>query len=108
MQLLLLKVLMITIQKISEERTMDILGIETIYEKFDFIPFHILNVGEGMLPNIVHIENSLAENLYFQDEDLPNSQTEVLIPEQQLYVIGDLADDKKGSMYNKYQKRKNY
>lgn len=92
--------------KISEERTMDILGIETIYEKFDFIPFHILNVGEGMLPNIVHIENSLAENLYFQDEDLPNSQTEVLIPEQQLYVIGDLADDKKGSMYNKYQKRK--
>ena len=39
-----------------------------------------------MLPNIIFIEDSLAENIYFQNADLSNSQTHTYIPEQFLYT----------------------
>ena len=81
--------------RLPDEKVMIILDIETIYENFDFVPYDILDLNEGMLPNILWIENSLAENLYFQDEDLPNSQTKIYLPEDQLF------EDVGGNKYNK-------
>ena len=75
--------------KISGEQTERILNINITRERFNFIPYDILDLNEGMLPNILWIENSLAENLYFQDEDLPNSQTKVYIPQDQLFEYSD-------------------
>ena len=81
--------------RLPDEKVMIILDIETIYENFDFVPYDILDLNEGMLPNILWIENSLAENLYFQDEDLPNSQTKIYLPEDQLF------EDVGGNKHNK-------
>ena len=78
------------------------LGIDTLEEYFDFIPFIEYYFGEGMLPNILWVENSLAENLYFQDEDLANSQTRSYMPENSMYET-EIDAGSVGAYHNKYK-----
>lgn len=91
-------------ERLLDERAVrEILGIEFTYVKFDFIPFGVLDIGEGMLPNIIYIESALAENLFFQSEDLDASQTQTYIPEHQVYEInvGGPSID----VYDKYTRK---
>lgn len=91
-------------KEISAEETMDYLGIDITYVEYDFIPFGVLNVGEGMLPNIIHIEESLAKTLYYQDEDLSNSQTGEYIPED---MISEVHIGKESyNVFDKYETRR--
>lgn len=62
---------------IDKETTMLILGIEDTIFQYDYVPYIELNVEQGMLPNIIFVEDSLAENLFFQKSDLSNSQTHI-------------------------------
>lgn len=71
-------------ERIPFSQTQEILEIDNEFEHFNFIPYERLDLGSGMLPNILWIENSLTENLYFQDEDLVNSQTRIYLPDDQL------------------------
>ena len=70
---------------IDKETTMLILGIEDTIFQYDYVPYIELNVEQGMLPNIIFVEDSLAENLFFQKSDLSNSQTHTYIPEAFLF-----------------------
>lgn len=72
--------------EISQELTKTILGIDELVFEYDYVPYLELNIERGMLPNIIFIEDSLAENIYFQNTDLSNSQTHTYIPEQFLYT----------------------
>lgn len=92
-------------RRISDNAVMHILGIDKVVESFDFVPYEELNIGEGMLPNILWIENSLAENLYFQDIDLVNSQTQVFIPETMLFQTTGIDALKNVSIDNRYKTR---
>ena len=74
-------------QKVPDEVVMMLLGIEETYHVYDYVPYLELNVGKGMLPNILFIEDSLAENVYFQDLDLTSAQTHTYIPESQTFEI---------------------
>lgn len=89
---------------IPDEEVMRHLGINITFIEYDFIPFGVLNVGEGMLPNIVYIEDSLAKNLYYQDEDLSNSQTGAYIPEDQIKEV-HIADNHY-NVFDKYETRR--
>lgn len=93
-------------ERISDRETKNILDINSLYDELNFIPFEILDLGEGMLPNIVHIENALSENLYFQSEDLSSSQTTNFVPEELLYEVPAYASDMYNSFYDKYQTTK--
>lgn len=90
--------------KLSDSQVMEDLEIDVVYEYFDFIPFVELKLGQGMLPNILWIESGLAEILYFQDEDLPNSQTTTYVPENQLYEQSLGAH--RNTFYDKYETKK--
>ena len=92
--------------QLSDKDVLDILGIDTTYELYNYRPYDVLNLEEGMLPNILWIENSLAENLYFQDEDLPNSQTTKYIPEHELLEGALSQGDLKSSFNDKYNTTK--
>lgn len=74
-------------QLISDYLTMRILNIDETFYQYDYVPYLELNVREGMLPNIVFIEDSLAENVYFQDIDLSSAQTHTYIPEDFTYEL---------------------
>lgn len=89
---------------LAEIETKQLLGIDITKTEYDFIPFGIVDVGEGMLPNIIFIENSLAENLYFQDEDLANSQTNVYVPSEMVNEV--YMGDAHYNIYDKYNRTK--
>lgn len=78
---------------IDDERTKNYLGLDTLVFVYDFIPVFELNVGRGQLPNGLFIEDSLAKNLYYEDLDLANSQTQKYIPHDLTY-LAPFADDK--------------
>lgn len=91
-------------KEISDEETMYYLGIDITYVEYDFIPFGVLNVGEGMLPNIIYIEESLAKTLYYQDEDLSNSQTGEYIPEDMVSEVH--LGTESYNVFDKYETRR--
>lgn len=70
--------------KLSNGEVKKILDIDIVKETYDYVPYTKIDMGIGMLPNALWIENSLAENLYYQDEDLRNSQTHTYTPESML------------------------
>lgn len=70
---------------ISDSETMELLGIDTVVEAYDFIPYREINMHKGMIPNMLFIEDSLALNLYFQDVDLSSAQTHTYTPDSMLY-----------------------
>lgn len=91
-------------KELTNEEVMNYLGIDITYVEYDFIPFGVINVGEGMLPNIIFIEDSLAKALYYQDEDLSNSQTSDYVPEdmvQEAYV-----GQESFNIFDKYETRR--
>lgn len=88
--------------EISSELVMDILGIQTVEEKFSFKPYQELNLGKGSLPNMLFIEDNLAQALYFQNLDLSSSQTHNYAPEAMLNAVPDGVDIEK-SYYDRYQ-----
>lgn len=69
---------------IQAHEVKDILGIDTVHESYTYVPFLVLDVGEGMIPNALFLEDSLSLNLYYQDIDLSSAQTHVYIPEHML------------------------
>lgn len=83
-----------------------ILGIDVTYKEFTYKPYDVLDIGDGMLPNILFIENSLAENLYFQDEDLVNSQTIKYVPEEQLLDNAMSTGEAQKSFNDRYKTTK--
>src|SRR5690554_8002825 len=83
---------------------MNYLGIDITYVEYDFIPFGVINVGEGMLPNIIFIEDSLAKALYYQDEDLSNSQTSDYVPEDMVQEAH--VGQEKFNIFDKYETRR--
>lgn len=94
-------------ERLSDEQVKEDLKIDNLQEHFDFVPYIKFEFGQGMLPNILWIENSLAENLYFQDEDLSNSQTITYIPESSMYEYEALEyKGERGAYYDKYQTKK--
>lgn len=70
---------------LGEEVIKYILDIDSLYEEYDLITIFKVDVEDGMLPNILNIENSLAEAIYFQGVDLTNSQTHTYTAENALY-----------------------
>lgn len=90
---------------LSSTDVMDILKINATYEEYDFKPYDVLELDEGMLPNILWIENSLAENLYFQDIDLVNSQTTIYMPEDQLLEVS-ISGQRTDTFNDKYNTTK--
>ena len=72
---------------IEDERVKDMLEITETYVEFDYVPIFELDLEESMLPNILNIEDALAEIIYFQREDLSNSQTHTYTPENLLTNI---------------------
>lgn len=72
-------------EKLSDSEVVNVLRVDTVMEYFEYIPYIEINMDKGMLPNILWIENSLAENLYWQDVDLGSSQTHTFTPENLLY-----------------------
>ena len=90
---------------ITSERTIKILEIDDTYEFYEFIPYVKLSVNKGMLPNIIHIEDSLAENIYFQDQDLPNSQTQTYTPDVMLEEVYISSVNSEGLYGDRYKTR---
>lgn len=89
------------IEEVSEDIVKKALTIDTVVENFDFVPYEELDLGKGMIPHILWIENSLAENLYWQDVDLMNSQTHTYTPESFVYETL-LSQDLKATFIDKY------
>lgn len=79
-------------EKISDKDVMRILDITSIYEEYNYRLVFEINIGKGMLPNILNIENKLAEAEYFKARDLPNSQTQTYTTENSLYGMGHKKD----------------
>lgn len=73
-------------KQLDEETIKRILQIDTLSEIYNVVTVFKIDVGDGMLPNILKIENSLAEGIYFQGVDLPNSQTQTYTAENALYT----------------------
>ena len=89
---------------LTKSEIKEFLGIDILETYYNFVPFGIVDVGEGMLPNIIFIEDSLSENLYFQDEDLANAQTSEYIPESQIEEIH--RGSATYNVFDKYQSRR--
>lgn len=92
--------------ELDNETVKSVLKIDDLVRYYDYRPYDVLDIGEGMLPNILHIENGLAENLFFQDEDLVNSQTMKYIPEDELLENALSQGDMQSSFNDKYSTTK--
>jgi len=90
---------------ISDYVIYKLLNINTLKQYFNFKPYEIVNIGEGMLPNILFIENQLSRALYFQDRDLEVSQPEVYIPQHLLSSFDKNKLDAE-NIYDPYSKYK--
>ncbi len=90
-------------EKLSNSEVVNILRVDTVYEYFEYIPYIEINMGRGMLPNILWIENSLAENLYWQGVDLGSSQTHTFTPENMLYENIYQRGDIENTFRDKYE-----
>lgn len=89
---------------LRDEVVVALLGIDTVYEYFEYIPYMEIDMESGMLPNILWIENSLAENLYWQDVDLGSSQTHTYTPDNMLYENIGLGENERAATFrDKYE-----
>lgn len=91
-------------KQLSNSVVKQVLGIKSVVDAYSYQPFFELNVGRGQLPNIIYLEDSLAQNLYFKDIDLSNSQTKKNIPESLLYKqyseqTATASDDRYASVF---------
>lgn len=90
--------------ELAESEIIDYLGIDTIYEEFDYIPFIEIDMEDGMLPNILWIEDSLAKTIFWKDEDLMSSQTHTYTPDDMLFELS-LDGDEHKTFKDKYETR---
>lgn len=72
-------------KKLKSSFVKKVLGIKDVVMAYSYQPFFELNIGRGQLPNIIYIEDSLAQAMYFKDKDLANSQTKKHVPENLMY-----------------------
>lgn len=88
---------------LDENLLKETLDITSVYEEYDFIPYERISIGNGMLPNILFLEDRLSTALYYQDIDLDNSQTNVYIPQ---HMLTDLDGQKSESIYDRFNRYK--
>lgn len=79
------------------------LDIDTLERYFGYKPIVKLDILDSLLPNILPIESALAEALYFQREDLPNSQTQTYTPENFLYQVTNSNSNYSEGYKDKYK-----
>ena len=95
--------------ELTPQEVMEFLEIESLNDEFDFKPYYRLDVEKSMLPKILRIEDKLAQAIYFQNEDLSNSQTQMYTPENMLYNVGNdknsYFDDYKDQVKTKHTLR---
>lgn len=72
---------------VPEEIMKELLDIDLLVDVFNFVPYEILDLGKGMLDNILFIEDELAKIKYFKKKDLPNSQTIKYVPSSHMNRI---------------------
>jgi hypothetical protein len=82
---------------------LETLNIDTLTRTFSYKPIIKLDIVDTLLPNILPIESALAEALYFQREDLPNSQTQTYTPENFLYHATDSKSNYSEGYKDKYK-----
>ena len=72
-------------EKLKPSFVKSVLGIKDVNMAYSYQPFFELNVGRGQLPNVIYLEDGLAQAMYFKDKDLANSQTKKHVPENLMY-----------------------